>query len=36
MDHFVADMKESGLNLPAFVKEINKTELIYNKLKRVV
>ena len=36
MDHFVSDMKESGLNLPAFVKEINRSELIYKKLNSVV
>jgi conjugation system TraG family ATPase len=36
MDNFVSDMKGSGLKLPAFVKEINKTEAIYKKLKTVV
>jgi len=36
MDHFVADMRESGLDLPAFVKAINKTETIYNSIKSVV
>ncbi len=36
MDHFVADMKESGLDLPAFVKEINKTETIYKRIKSVI
>lgn len=36
MDGFVSDMKESGLSLPAFVKEINKHNAIYQKLKRVV
>ena len=36
IDHFVSDMKESSLNLPAFVKKINRTELIYKKLNSVV
>jgi conjugation system TraG family ATPase len=36
MDNFVADMKESGLSLPAFVKKINSTETIYQQLKLVV
>lgn len=36
MDHFVSDMKESDLSLPAFVKEINKSNAVYQKLKRVV
>ena len=36
MDHFVSDMKGSGLQLPAFVKEINKRETIYTKLKIVL
>jgi len=36
MDHFVGDMKESGLSLPAFVKKINKTEAVYKQLKLVV
>ncbi len=36
MDNFVSDMKESGLELPAFVKKINKTETIYKQLKLVV
>ena len=36
MDNFVADMKESGLELPAFVKKINSTETIYQPLKFVV
>jgi hypothetical protein len=29
-------MKESELSLPAFVKEINKYNTVYQKLKRVV
>jgi conjugation system TraG family ATPase len=36
MDCFVSDMKESNLSLHAFVKEINKYDTIYQKLKRVV
>lgn len=36
MDNFVSDMKESELELPAFVKRINTTETIYKQLKRVV
>lgn len=36
MDNFVGDMKESGLELPAFVKKINKTEAVYKQLKLVV
>jgi hypothetical protein len=36
MDSFVSDMKESELSLPAFVKEINKYNTVYQKLKRVV
>src|ERR1017187_4346023 len=33
MDHFVADMKASGLELPGFVKEINKTETVFKPVK---
>lgn len=36
MDIFVSDMKESGLELPAFVKKINTTETTYQQLKLVV
>lgn len=36
MDNFIVDMKDSGLELPAFVKLINKQESIYKQLKRVV
>jgi conjugation system TraG family ATPase len=36
MDNFVIDMKESGLDLHAFVKKINSTEAVYQQLKLVV
>lgn len=36
MDSFVTEMKESGLSLPVFVKEINRTNSVFQKLKRVV
>jgi conjugation system TraG family ATPase len=36
MDCFVSDMKESELLLPAFVKDVNKYNTVYQILKRVV
>lgn len=36
MDHFVADLHQSKLSLPEFVKIVNQKEGIYNQLKSVV